>query len=64
MEVPVKDRKLWQTAWRAAHAVGAAGLLALAAMLFLSLPARADAPASPRVAAAAADIQFPGGSDP
>jgi hypothetical protein len=62
----VKDRKLWQTAWRAAHAVGAAGLLALAAMLFLSLPARADAPASPLVAPVigTADIQFPGGSDP
>lgn len=40
----MKDRTLWQMAWRAAHALGAAGLVALAAMLFLSLPARAQAP--------------------
>jgi hypothetical protein len=40
----VKDRAVWQKVWRAAHAVGAAGLLALAAMLFITLPARAAAP--------------------
>jgi hypothetical protein len=40
----MKDRTLWQMAWRAAHALGAAGLVALAAMLFLSLPVRAQAP--------------------
>jgi hypothetical protein len=40
----MKDRRLWRRVWRAAHAIGAASLFALAAMLFLSLPARAQAP--------------------
>jgi hypothetical protein len=42
-EEPVRDRTSWQRAWRTAHAVGAAGLLALA--VILSLPARAVPPA-------------------
>ncbi|MDG4649912.1 hypothetical protein P6F26_15810 [Roseibacterium sp. SDUM158017] len=76
----MKDRAVLQRLWRAAHAVGAAGLFALAAMLFLSLPARAEAPRAAAPAqmqhaplategaaitpARRSNIQFPEGIDP
>jgi hypothetical protein len=50
----VEDRTIMRKVWRAAHAVGAAGLLALAAMHFAALPARAacHAPAACHTTAA------------
>lgn len=45
-----------RTLWRAAHALGAAGLFALAAVMALSLPARAQTETAVAAALAAVDI--------